>query len=165
MSLYTPSSRNSRALAGNKNPLVATGPDARFVGTPRKMASPFLAQARNSCGFIRWLRRRAFRNAGGLAGSEIAINQQQALAFSLDEFELADDAVEVLFLFHLFRDEPLQEGMRGVIFGSKGEFHQGVDAAGDELFVLEAGLKHVKSIFPIIGRHLDALQGDFPTTA
>ena len=36
---------------------------------------------------------------------------------------------------------------------------------GDELLMLEAGLKHVKSIFPVIGRHLNALQGDFSSPA
>lgn len=47
--------------------------------------------------------------AGGLAGSQIAIDQQQAVPFALDQLQLVDDVGEAFF-FHLFRDEPLQKG-------------------------------------------------------
>ena len=67
----------------------------------------------------------------------------------LDHFEAGNDLRGILFLLHLFVDEPLQHHLRGIVLLFQRQFIQGIDRGCDFGFVRGYFFKKLKITLPI----------------
>ncbi len=80
--------------------------------------------------------------------AQLTVDHEYPASCITCEFQLLHHRVSRRFLFNLFRDEPLQEGIRRVVALLNSEIHQSVDKCGDLLLVAVRVLEHLQEVNP-----------------